>query len=69
VSTATDLFGSDPAISDRYGALPDVEKEKPFPSGTSIFPQFRKEADEPVLPQPRSFFLRLVRRVNSFLLD
>ena len=66
---ATELIGSDQVVTDSYSPLPDVQNEKSFPSRTSMFPQCRNDADEPVLPQPRSLLLRLLRRVNSLLLD
>jgi hypothetical protein len=68
VSTATDLFESDSVISDAYSPVPDDRREKSVPQGTSMFPQFRNTADEPV-PRPRSLWLRLLRRVNSVLLE
>ena len=67
MSTATDLYEADRVISDPYSPVPDDEGEKPFPLQTSMFPQCRNAAAEPV-PLPHSLWFRLVRRVNSVLL-
>jgi hypothetical protein len=50
-----------------YAALVDRQREISLPSWTN--PRPLNDDREPVLPQPQSWVQRLVRRINSLLLD
>jgi hypothetical protein len=69
MATGVWFFGTDSSISRKNAAKNLPLEEKPLQSWTCSYPHGETNADAFRLPAPRTLLERLVRRVNSLLLD